>query len=383
MIAPTQIRKPENWQDFEKLCKKLWGEIWDCADTIQRNGRSGQNQNGVDVYGLPKNVTGYFGIQCKGKDDYTHAKLTEEEIDREVDKALNFRPKLKRLIFATTANKDVTIEEYIRRKNLEHIQKRLFEVYVTSWEDIVDLLEERRETYNWYINNCQYKDLSDIEVFIDRGKEYTIHPAYFRITKTYALKENNPYDTIYRDIYNLFESHKINSPLCNPLYAQRKIDYTWCQIPFKIVNTGSTVIEDYKLYLSFEPDKIEKLDDMFNSIYSPLMKPADVAQICASEQAQREVFESSEYWNEIEYRPLDKTLVQDDYRRFIVGVKPKPDVGRIHVNWSVRSRNYKKDGYLIINVIPKYDDRTINVEVIDPNDLKETEIIIEPKILEE
>jgi hypothetical protein len=57
MIAPTQIRKPENWQDFEKLCKKLWGEIWDCSDTIQRNGRSGQNQNGVDIFGLPKNET--------------------------------------------------------------------------------------------------------------------------------------------------------------------------------------------------------------------------------------------------------------------------------------------------------------------------------------
>ncbi|MDD3945654.1 MAG: hypothetical protein PHS38_13220, partial [Bacteroidales bacterium] len=84
MIAPTQIRKPENWQDFEKLCKKLWGEIWDCADTIQRNGRSGQNQNGIDVYGLPKNETAYYGIQCKGKDDYTQAKLTEEEINNEI-----------------------------------------------------------------------------------------------------------------------------------------------------------------------------------------------------------------------------------------------------------------------------------------------------------
>lgn len=67
MIASSQIRKPSNWQDFEKLCKKLWGEIWECPDTIQCNGRSGQNQSGVDIYGKPKNETGYYGIQCKGR----------------------------------------------------------------------------------------------------------------------------------------------------------------------------------------------------------------------------------------------------------------------------------------------------------------------------
>jgi hypothetical protein len=81
MIAPTQIRKPENWQDFEKLCKKLWGEIWNCSNSIKRNGRSGQSQCGVDVYGLPINANGYYGIQCKGKDDYSKSKLSEKEID--------------------------------------------------------------------------------------------------------------------------------------------------------------------------------------------------------------------------------------------------------------------------------------------------------------
>ena len=80
MIASSQLKKPENWQDFEKLCKKLWGEIWGCSDTIQRNGRLGQSQNGVDVYGLPKDEKAYYGIQCKGKDDYTNSQLTKEEI---------------------------------------------------------------------------------------------------------------------------------------------------------------------------------------------------------------------------------------------------------------------------------------------------------------
>lgn len=37
MIAQTQLKKPSNWQDFEKLCKLLWGEIWICEDTIKRH----------------------------------------------------------------------------------------------------------------------------------------------------------------------------------------------------------------------------------------------------------------------------------------------------------------------------------------------------------
>lgn len=382
MIAPTQIRKPENWQDFEKLCKKLWGEIWNCADTIQRNGRSGQNQNGVDVYGLPKNETAYYGIQCKGKDDYTYAKLTEGEINIEIEKALNFRPKLKRFIFATTANKDVEVEEYIRKKNLEHVQKGLFEVYVSSWEDIIDLLEERRDTYNWYINNCQYKDLSDIEVFVDWGKEYEIHPEYFRTTITYSLKENNPYDLKIQDILGQYGLSTNNNSTFNPLYPKRKVNYTWCTIPFNIMNTGSTVIEDYKLYLWFEPTKIEKLDDKFRYLNEPFMNQAAVAQINASEEARREVFESSEYSNIIEYHPLDKILVQNDSKRFKIGVKPKQNVDKICVIWSVKSRNYQKDGELILNILPKYEDKTKNIEVIDIKDLKETEIIIEPKLIE-
>ena len=50
MIAQTQLKKPSNWQDFEKLCKLLWGEIWTCEDTIKRHGCQGRNQHGVGVF---------------------------------------------------------------------------------------------------------------------------------------------------------------------------------------------------------------------------------------------------------------------------------------------------------------------------------------------
>ena len=72
MQISQQILKPENRQDFESLCKKLWGEIWECPE-IKKNWRRGQKQNGVDIYWIPKWEQQYFGIQCKWKDEYLSA----------------------------------------------------------------------------------------------------------------------------------------------------------------------------------------------------------------------------------------------------------------------------------------------------------------------
>lgn len=32
MQISKSLPKPQNWQDFETLCKKLWGEIWSCPE---------------------------------------------------------------------------------------------------------------------------------------------------------------------------------------------------------------------------------------------------------------------------------------------------------------------------------------------------------------
>lgn len=74
--------------------------------------------------------------------------LTRKEIDEEVKKALEFQLKLGKLILVTTTNKNAKIEEYIRIKNTENRSKGLFYVKILSWEDIIYLLEQHRETYN-------------------------------------------------------------------------------------------------------------------------------------------------------------------------------------------------------------------------------------------
>jgi hypothetical protein len=179
------IRKPENWQDFESLCKKLWGEVWGIPNKIKKNGRSGQIQSGIDVYGKPVGESTYFGIQCKGKDEYSHTQLTRSEIDREIKKAQGFTPSLGTLIFATTANKDVKIEEYIRIKDAEE----KFEILLFCWEDITDLIEENRLTFNWYVKEIQHISKYDFTVIYENfNDDFILVPNFRRITRIFEYE---------------------------------------------------------------------------------------------------------------------------------------------------------------------------------------------------
>lgn len=51
LLAATQIAKPADEQAFERASIVLWrGLLGD--PNVQRNGRRGQRQNGVDLFGL-------------------------------------------------------------------------------------------------------------------------------------------------------------------------------------------------------------------------------------------------------------------------------------------------------------------------------------------
>lgn len=380
MIAQTQLKKPSNWQDFEKLCKLLWGEIWACEDTIKRHGRQGQNQHGVDVFAYVDKYVGYCGIQCKGKDDYTDAQLAEAEIDAEIEKALGFEPELKLLVFATTANKDAKIEGIIRKKDVENRQKGKFRIDIASWEDIVDQLERYRTTYNWYVNNCQFKDATDVNVTFDGEEVITIHPEYIKTTVHYEFKELS-------DIERQFQSQRKDLFTRNlggsmmPWNRPRQVDKRWCRLNIRIENIGKTVIKTPKLVVCFRTEDIEKIDDDFYYCNAFGINEAAKAQINAGWDAKREVFKT--YSNALEYRPKDSVFVQMDYRDFHMSIIPADGVKALPLIWEFLCEDYQKGGFLIINVEPQIEERTKTIVVHDKSELKSDEISFEAKIIEE
>lgn len=255
-----QLRKPENWQDFESLCKVLWGEIWSSPE-IKKNGRSGQEQHGVDVYGVPSNESEYFGIQCKGKDDYAKSKLTKSEVDEEVVKAKLFKPALKKFYFATSANKDTKIEEYVRLKDQESRKNGEFEIHLFSWEDIVDLIDENKRTHNWYVKNIGFKVNHSVRVFFHGQEQHLVFaPKLVRNQVNYKKIESRENGYIGMpfmspDFNREDRIKKLYSPQPKGYYLDGESDNeSSCVFAISILNNGNVPLENFKLYLTF-PDE--------------------------------------------------------------------------------------------------------------------------------
>lgn len=139
-FSDLQIPPPKTWQHFESLCRDLWAEIW-CFPDTKKHGRRGQAQQGVDFYGRPNSGARWAAVQCKGKNNYTDKKVTEDEFNAEVKKALDFEPPLKEFTLATTGPRDAKIQKLARIITTRHVTNGLFSVEVVAWEDIVELLE--------------------------------------------------------------------------------------------------------------------------------------------------------------------------------------------------------------------------------------------------
>src|SRR5690606_14508318 len=110
---------------------------------------------------------------------YTSATLTEKEIDDEIEKAKKFEPALDTFIFATTANKNASIESYIRKKDLESRKAGGFEILIFCWEDIADLIEINKDTFNYYVSENQFKSKHDLSIsFSNSSDRLTVKPRY-------------------------------------------------------------------------------------------------------------------------------------------------------------------------------------------------------------
>lgn len=233
------------------------------------NGRLGQDQSGVDVFGIPKGESEYWGIQCKGKSEYNdeqydHPQFTTTEIDQEIEKAKAFEPTLKKLYFATTALNDAKIQTYIRKKNIEHIASGLFEVHLFCWEAIVNLIDEHQEVHDWYVNNQKYRLSHSADItFADGTIEMVIAPK-FRQTNTHyypAVELENlfPADSALANMAKMHQQLRVLNETSWDIFKQT-INYSLVPIRIMITNIGHTSIEDFKLTFRMEGD-IERIED--------------------------------------------------------------------------------------------------------------------------
>ena len=123
---------PNDATAFESLCLDLWRDIWHDPNA-QKNGRSGQPQAGVDVFG--QHQGNWVGVQCKLKDGLLRSKVRVKELEAEVEAAKQFKPPLANFILATTGPRDAKVQERARNLTEEHKPQGLFGVAVWSWDE--------------------------------------------------------------------------------------------------------------------------------------------------------------------------------------------------------------------------------------------------------
>lgn len=412
MISQQNIYPPKNWQDFEMLCLKLWGEIWNTQDDIEFNSDNSSGQDGVDIYCIPKGENGYYGIQCKNKNLYRKNGelnvLTKATIDEEINRAKKFTPALKKLIIATSIGKDKALEEYVREVNIKHIQKKLFKVQLCFWDYISRKIVEYEDVTNWYLKNENFKRAKSIKITFENGKTEIEHSPKFIKTKfTYRLQtieekeeEINHYKETFRRVFekekkglfdkllSVFRSQHINldsglrilingvdinsKEYIESTYPKPKQDFANRQVitpgnlmipdeqeisfKIKLFNNGDTVIDDYKLHFSiigeFEDVKVKppRLGDLNN-------------------------YNATTWINKNHglIEPDENFIVQQDsFTSKEIILIPKIDrKEKIILKWKLLSRDFTETGQLAINIIPKYIETKKIMYVLKEEDCKE------------
>lgn len=126
----TGVQPPRTAEDFEDVCHIIYSEVFDDPTAI-KNGRSGQKQNGVDIFAMRKEKR--YGIQCKRK---TFGSLTKKIIDDEVKLADAGTVKIEELIIATTGPNDVAMVEYAANLSDARHAEGKFRVSVAFWDTL-------------------------------------------------------------------------------------------------------------------------------------------------------------------------------------------------------------------------------------------------------
>jgi len=143
VLPEMELPKPKNWQEFETIVCDAMAQHWD--STLQKNGRPGQAQHGVDIYG-PDKIGRSTGIQCKRFADAPKISL----IETEVANAEKFKGVLSTLYIATTADNDAQLQARVREISEQRARVNKFAVGLLFWEDIVRALLLNRQVFSLY-----------------------------------------------------------------------------------------------------------------------------------------------------------------------------------------------------------------------------------------
>lgn len=178
--------KPRSEDEFEDLVTDLYRRELHCSN-LQRYSRKGQSQNGVDSAGIDKGEV--IGIQSKNF--ALSNKITEKEIEAEIEKAKKFKPKLCRYIIATSADTDGAIQSYVLGKSTVHEAAGIFSVEIVFWEHIIGMLKYHQDVfYEYILKNLELDDFRQLTLSSPSAKNFSVSWQFGVDDLEKMIKEN-------------------------------------------------------------------------------------------------------------------------------------------------------------------------------------------------
>ena len=141
-INRMNLPPPNDWQEFESIVRDALSQLWK-SPRLQKNGRLGQKQHGVDIWG-PDDIGRPVGIQCK----LSSTPLELKNIGEEIEKAEQFEPRLTTFYVATMAHHDSILQQRIRNLSDKRTAAGKFAVAIIFWDEIVNGLLRNESVFN-------------------------------------------------------------------------------------------------------------------------------------------------------------------------------------------------------------------------------------------
>ncbi len=168
--------KPSDPEIFEDIVCDVFSREFNNRN-LQRYGRRGQKQKGVDVAGL--DGTKVIGLQCKNHPDEI---ITIQEIDEEVNKSEAFAPPLDELIIATSSNRDVHTHAHVLEVTQKRIKDKKYPVNIKFWDEICNLLLKYPDlVYKYFSKYFPKNELETVKISSPKlTKTTTTCPTNFK-----------------------------------------------------------------------------------------------------------------------------------------------------------------------------------------------------------
>ena len=131
-ISSMTLPRPDDFQEFESMTLAALAQRWR-SPNLQKNGRPGQKQSGVDIYGADE-IGRPVAIQCKNFAQAPKLALVESEIANADD----YKGKLNTLFIATSADHDAKLQQEVRLLSEKRVAADKFAVAMIFWDEIVE-----------------------------------------------------------------------------------------------------------------------------------------------------------------------------------------------------------------------------------------------------